>query len=294
MRLKRYPAALLACALAAAALLYCGLAKPTPAQGLKAAEALALRAEKIEGQDIAAFFGSAWRMSPHLTFVEAHRLRSAHPQFGGWSGLSFDARTQQLIAVSDTGHWLSFAPPAPGKSGETEVAAHMGPLLAADGQPVGSGTPRDVEAIALTDAGIWLAYESPRSGLYYSSRRNIEEARFQVQRPYAPYFAELRKGYGIESLTAVRTAAGTQELLAIAERPVQQDSPAAEKPPPDTRPAWLTRPRMPPKHRKSDSSPCMASMATTFRKSPGRNSAASSACNASSPGTDASRSAWSS
>lgn len=242
MRLKRYPAAaLLACALAAAALLYFSQSKPTQALGLKTVETLTLHAEKTDAQDIAARFGSAWQMSPRLTFIEALTLRSEHPQFGGWSGLAFDARTQQLIAVSDTGHWLSFTPPAPGKDTETRMAARMGPLLAPNGQPVGSGTPRDIEAIALTDAGIWLSYESPRSGLYFSSKRDIGEARFQVQHQYTELFSGLAKGYGIESLTAMRTAAGTQTLLAIAER-AQEESEAGEKTRPDTRAAWLIEP----------------------------------------------------
>lgn len=231
MRLQRYPAALLACALAAATLLYCGLAKPTPALGLKAPETLPLRADRLETADLAARFGSAWQMSPHLAFVAAHVLSSDHPQFGGWSGLSFNPGTQNLVAVSDTGHWMSFLPPAPDARAEARIDARMGPLLAADGQPVGSGTPRDIEAIALTDAGIWLGYESPVSGLYFSSARDIAEARFEAQRQYAATFADLPKGYGIESLTAMRTPAGEQQLLAVAERSARDQ--------PDSLAAWL-------------------------------------------------------
>lgn len=234
MRLSRYPAALLACALAAAALLYCGLAKPTPTLGLKAAEELALRAERVAAPDRAALFGSDWQMSPRLSFSQALVLRSEHPQFGGWSGLGFDAHTQSLIAVSDTGHWLSFPRPAPEEGAAARLAARMGPVLGADGQPVGSGTPRDIEAIALTDAGIWLSYESPDSGLYFSSDREISLAHFQMQRQYAASFAGLPKGYGIESLTAMRSASGQQELLAVAER--------ASREQPDSVAAWLIRP----------------------------------------------------
>ena len=234
MRLQRYPAALLACALAAAALLYCGLAKPTPALGLKAAETLRLRTDRVAATDIGALFGSAWQMSPQLAFVEAHVLHSDHPQFGGWSGLGFNPDTQNLVAVSDTGHWMSFLPPAPGGRAEAHLEARMGPLLAADGQPVGSGTPRDIEAIALTDSGIWLGYESPASGLYFSSARTIESARFEAQRQYAAMFADLAKGYGIESLTAMRSVSGTEVLLAIAER--------SSRARPDSLAAWLIRP----------------------------------------------------
>ena len=227
-------ATLIATQLAVAALLYCSIAKPSSTQGLKDREALTLEVSKIESRHDADLFGSDWRMSSKLRFIDAYALKNGHPQFGGWSGLAFDRQANQLVAVSDTGHWMTLDPAAfAAETSPVQINAFVGPVHGNEGDPATGGGPRDIEAIALTAAGTYLSYESPTSGIYYSPMGDIEAARFQRQYSLTTEFAALPKGFGLESLTAVSAAPAPLELLAVAERP--QDKQAAVD-------AWLLRP----------------------------------------------------
>lgn len=227
MKSKQVPAAaLIASALAVAVLLYCSLAKPSSAHALKDQESLTLDVRKIQSRDEADLFGGGWRMSSRLHFVDAYALRNDHPQFGGWSGLTFDAQHQQLIAVSDTGHWMTFDPAdlSQEDTASAQIRARAGPLLGDSGNPATGNGPRDIEAIALTANGTYLSYESPNSGIYFSNERNIESAKFLRQNKLTAEFAALPKGFGLESLTATNLAPAPLELLAIAERPIENQT----------------------------------------------------------------------
>lgn len=223
MNSKRVPAAaLIASVLAVAALLYFSLAKPSSAHALKDQESLTLDVRRIQSRDDTGLFGSGWRMSSRLHFVDAHALKNGHPQFGGWSGLAFDRQNRQVIAVSDTGHWMAFdpAPFSHEEGAPAQISARAGPLLGNDGNPANGNGPRDIEAIALTANGTYLSYESPASGIYFSKEHSIESARFLRQHKLTAEFSGLPKGFGLEALTAINAAPAPLELLAIAERPI--------------------------------------------------------------------------
>jgi hypothetical protein len=234
MSSKRYSAAAMIATLsAAAALLYCSLAKPSPASGLKHPEVITLEVRRIKAAENTELFGSAWRMSSKLDFTDAYTMKSDHAQFGGWSGLAFDSRQKHFVAVSDTGHWMAFDPIENPKedSSTFPLSASIGSLLDTEGKPAANGGPRDIEAISIVGEKMYLSYESPSSGLYYSPKGRIDTAKFRRLNPLSPAFSALPKGYGLESIAAISPPGAPLELLAIAERPSEQA--------PGMVPAWL-------------------------------------------------------
>jgi hypothetical protein len=204
-----------------ATLIYASMAKPSAAQSLKLPEIVALEISRIQGKTPADLLGSGWSMSSKLDFLDAHVIKSRHAQFGGWSGLAYDAKHKRFTAVSDTGHWLSFGRLTQDAHGPLtdRIAATFGPILDAEGNPISSHGARDIEALAIGDKEIYLSYESPTSGLYHAAQSDMDSARFRRLYPLAAAFAALPKGYGIEAMTLVSPPGAEPKLLAIAERP---------------------------------------------------------------------------
>lgn len=84
-----------------------------------------------------------------LEFLGGLVLTSPSRNFGGWSALALDADGKRLLAISDTGVWLTgeltYASGRP--SGIAD--ARLGPLVGFDGKPFARGRERDSEGLAL-------------------------------------------------------------------------------------------------------------------------------------------------
>lgn len=84
-------------------------------------------------------------------------MSSPHPDFGGFSGLSFDPETSRLLAVSDQGYWLS-ADLVFDAAGDLSGLgnARLRPLLDHEGKPHTSKVRADAEELLAMDQGRFL------------------------------------------------------------------------------------------------------------------------------------------
>lgn len=76
-------------------------------------------------------------------------LTSPSPFFGGWSGLAIDAAGDRILAISDTGVWMTGRLSYDGSRPMGIVSARLGALRANDGKPLRGGRGKDPEGVAL-------------------------------------------------------------------------------------------------------------------------------------------------
>lgn len=153
-----------------------------------------------------------WRGSLELT--------SDSPNFGGYSGLALSADGTRLVAVSDSGSWLT----ARLTYGEGRVTAlteaKLGPLLARNGEPLEGGN-ADAESLAFAQAG---AIEGKA---YVSFERNHRIIAYQVQDgafgapersiTLPPRAKDIGSNAGLEAITVLRAGPSRGAILAMSE-----------------------------------------------------------------------------
>lgn len=145
-----------------------------------------------------------------------------NPNFGGWSGLAFDADGKSFVSVSDSGIWLTGTLMMDGTAPKSIDNARMGPLLGQDGKPHKRPRDRDAEAITLIDGAvregkIQIAFEqNARIAQYDISRNGISPTRKILAKP--SNVRALSRNAGIESMTVMRGGPYKGETIAIAER----------------------------------------------------------------------------
>ncbi len=165
-------------------------------------------------------FGVHYFVDPDLKFIGGITLSSAHPYFGGWSGLAIIDNRTKLLAVSDTGQWMETRLRTEPDGRITGVdSSVIGPIIDADEKPLFASHSSDIEAIAVTDSRIFLSYESIRSGVWIAKRTDsLSQARFAgLSVPGA--IADLPTGKGLEALTVIEDAASqVSKIVLIAER----------------------------------------------------------------------------
>lgn len=155
-------------------------------------------------------------------------LSSRSPYFGGYSALALSADGERLMAISDSGSWLSAHLTT--KNGRlTGIEdARIGPLTQKDGRPIQRKTDRDAESLAALKPGNGL------DGRYYigfEGRHRIDEYAFRdgelhgpvgsVRLP--PHLRRMTSNEGLEGLTVMRGGAYTGALIAFSERKLTQD-----------------------------------------------------------------------
>lgn len=110
-----------------------------------------------------------------LQFVAGFELTSAASEWGGYSGMVLSDDGTNLVAVSDTGHWLQLALTHDAEGKLTGVgAARTEPLLDEAGQPVSGKEWSDAEAVAAVSGGSYIvAFERNHRLWRYASVAGI-------------------------------------------------------------------------------------------------------------------------
>ena len=154
-------------------------------------------------------------------------LSSASENFGGWSGLVLGNDGKSLLAVSDSGVWMSGTLTYDGKRPKALEAVRLGPLRTLKGVPLSRRRERDAEAIT-------LASGTPRNGSAYIAFEQIDRiGLFEIKngelgRPSRyidmPKEAAAMRTDGIEGLTVLAGGPYKGSLVAFAENPLRGEN----------------------------------------------------------------------
>lgn len=152
-----------------------------------------------------------------LTWLAGVSLTSPDPRFGGWSGMVLAPDGRSLVAVSDTGVWLT-ATLTHDKAGRLTgmTAAELDPMLDLAGQPMKSKRLADAEALARDrDGSLLVAFEGVhRIWRYGPSERPQAAKPMQVATP--PLLRQAPRNGGLEAMTVLadgRLLAVTEDFL---------------------------------------------------------------------------------
>ncbi|HVX36459.1 MAG TPA: esterase-like activity of phytase family protein [Hyphomicrobium sp.] len=158
--------------------------------------------------------------SSKLTFRGGLILSSPSANFGGWSGLVVGDDAKTLLAISDSGAWMTGTIVYDGVHPVGIAEAHLGPLLARDGKPI--GRERDSEAIALETGtlergSVLVAFERRhRIKRYGLSSEGLSADRGTVPLPAAA--RRMRPNQGLEGMTVMRGGPHKGSVIAFSER----------------------------------------------------------------------------
>ncbi len=139
-----------------------------------------------------------------LTFRGGLVLTSPNAYFGGWSGLALDAQGRRLLAISDTGSWLTAELRYDGAAPAGITDARIGPLRDLDGLPFARGRDRDSEGLAVVagtlDRGeALIAFEqNHRIGRFAIGRDGVGP--LQGYLPVPAETAQMWRNTGLESV----------------------------------------------------------------------------------------------
>lgn len=150
-------------------------------------------------------------------------LKSASPYFGGWSALALDARGKRLLAISDTGGWMTGEIAYDGDkrpAGLSDVV--VGPLLAADGAPFKNWRDRDAEGLVVVsgtidDGEALISFEmNDRIGRFHVDRSGVGPVAGYV--PLPPEAGHLTPNVGLESVCVLKGGPQAGSLVTLVER----------------------------------------------------------------------------
>ena len=149
-------------------------------------------------------------------------LASSDPDFGGWSGLAIEPNGRRMLAVSDTGGWLSaeiiYRDGAPiGLS-----KALMGPVMALKGRRLDKKRDLDAESMTiysgdLTHGVVLIGFErNHRIGLFPVENRTLKPPVEYLKLPSEA--RRMRANSGFEALSVLRGGPFKGSILAFSER----------------------------------------------------------------------------
>ncbi|MGO4707054.1 esterase-like activity of phytase family protein [Microvirga sp. 2MCAF38] len=147
------------------------LARPKPANGITPISIDATRIDHLSVTDRArARFGA-------LTFRSGLDLRSADPNFGGFSGLWRSADGRRIVSVADNAQWMSARVEMhEGRlTGLTE--ASLAPLLDERGTPLARTRYYDTESLAIVDGVAYVGIERKHSVMRFDLAAHGARAR---------------------------------------------------------------------------------------------------------------------
>jgi len=164
--------------------------------------------------------GASAATSGKLTFRGGLVLTSPSPNFGGWSGLVVGKDAKTLLAISDSGVWMTGRIVYDGQHPTGIAEARLGPLLNRDGRPI--GRERDAEAIALEtgnpgQGSALIAFEHKhRIDRYSWSPQGLAVGRNTV--PLPAEARRMRANQGFEGMTVMRGGPYKGSVIAFSER----------------------------------------------------------------------------
>ena len=155
-------------------------------------------------------------------------LASASPFFGGYSGLVLTSDGKEMLAISDSGSWLSAK--ILSKDGQLLGLAdgRIGPITQKDGRPLRRSSDRDAESLAALTPGGSL------DGHYligFEGHHRIDEYAFRNgeldgpvgRRALPPQLKGMPRNQGLEGITLLRGGPYAGALVAFAERKLTKD-----------------------------------------------------------------------
>jgi hypothetical protein len=159
--------------LASTALLAGTLAKgePKPDPTKDVIEAITVEARAIDSFDKS---DTAKKTFGKLEFRGGLVLTSTSKTFGGWSALALDPDGKRLLAISDTGVWMTGEMAYAGTKPTGIKNARIGPLLGTNGLPPKSERDRDSEGVTVIEGSL------AKGTVLISFERNHRIASFPV------------------------------------------------------------------------------------------------------------------
>ena len=149
-------------------------------------------------------------------------LSSSSNEFGGLSGLVLDDDGRRLLAVSDTGAWLTAELTYEGTRPSGLRRAWIGPLLALNGSRLTRSRDRDAEAVTLSEGSlddglVLIAFEgNHRIGRFRMTEAGPSAPLHYVDRP--PDYRRLGSNQGFESVSVLRAGRFKGSIIAFSER----------------------------------------------------------------------------
>jgi hypothetical protein len=167
-------------------------------------------------------FGGADEPLDKLTFRGGLVLTSPSRHFGGWSGLILDADAKSLLAISDSGVWMTGSLTYDGTQPSGIESARLGPLLDRNGVPLGRIRDRDSESVALASGtlqqgSVLVGFEGRhRIERYDLSANGLSADRGAVKLPAGA--KRMRRTQGLEAMTVMEGGPYKGSLIAFSER----------------------------------------------------------------------------
>ena len=154
-------------------------------------------------------FGRATTRFGELEFRGGLELDARDSGFGGFSGLDFDPRTGDLVAIADTGAWLTLRPIEDDGRLVGVASAAIAPVLNLDGKPVRHKDESDSEAIRFTRRDgrpvAMVAVEEANQVRVYDAGTDLSRA-VPTLLPLPDEVAHLIADKGLETLAIAPTA----------------------------------------------------------------------------------------
>lgn len=178
----------------------------------------------IEARPIVRFSrtGLGHEPSGKIRFRGGLVLTSRSPNFGGFSGLVLDDEARSMLAISDTGEWMTGRIVYRDDRPAGIENARLGPLLTPAGRPIRRGIARDSEAVTLETGSL------KKGTVLVSFERRPRIVRYRVtEQGLSPEIAELplpsgtrrmRRNQGLEALTVLKGGPDRGSVLAFSER----------------------------------------------------------------------------
>jgi hypothetical protein len=151
-------------------------------------------------------------------------LASPSKNFGGWSGLALARDGKSLVAVSDSGLWMTAAVAYDGERLKGLSSARIGALKAVKGKPLTRQRDRDAEAITIASGSpskgtAYIAFEQhDRIGVFDVSAKGVGPPKSYLTLPKEA--ARMRMD-GFESLAVLAGGPHKGALVAFAENPLR-------------------------------------------------------------------------
>ena len=188
---------------------------------------IATRAIEVRAQPISSFSrgdAAPAGISGKLEWRGGLVLTSPSPHFGGWSGLALAMDGRSLVAVSDSGVWMTGELAYDDGRPRALRAARIGALRTLKGGPLRKPRERDAEAIALAGGApskgtAYIAFEqADRIGVFPLDKHGLGKPTSYLTMPAEA--ARMRVD-GIEALAVLGGGPRKGALVAFAENPLR-------------------------------------------------------------------------